>query len=154
METTIECSPAVGSVQPSLVGAFSTPLLSRRTRSSKFHFCVKVDAHDILPDELKKWADYANYIQHRIIVGRMYWQTKKTFDERREALSDPEETRQMILRAYDHLLTAETSCNFYWGSRWVHRSFDDLEQTYYLLDAAMARLGEKSPGEKGRSCTS
>ena len=43
----------------------------------------------------------------------------------------------MITRAYDHLLTAETSCNFYWGSRWVHRSFDDLEQAYYLLDATL-----------------
>src|SRR2546426_9432499 len=28
----------------------------------------------------------------------------------------------------DRILTAETSCNFYWGSRWVHRSFDELEQ--------------------------
>ena len=54
---------------------------------------------------------------------------------------NPEEIRQLIIRAYDHLLTAETSCNFYWGSRWVHRSFDDLEQTYYLLDTAKAKLG-------------
>jgi hypothetical protein len=30
----------------------------------------------------------------------------------------------MITRAYDHILVAETSWNFYWGSRWVHRSFD------------------------------
>jgi len=39
-------------------------------------------------------------------------------------------------------LTTETSCNFYWGSRWVSRSFDDLEQAYYLLDTARARMGQ------------
>lgn len=88
--TTIECSsPTVGSVQPSQVvlrapaGAFSYPLLNRRTanspnHSNKFHFYVKVDAATILPDNLKKWSDYANYLQHRIIVGRMYWQAKET----------------------------------------------------------------------------
>ena len=48
--------------------------------------------------------------------------------------------RHLIVRAFDHLLAAETSCNFYWGSRWVHRSFDELEQAYYLLDTAMNQL--------------
>jgi len=33
--------------------------------------------------------------------------------------------RRLLVRAYDCLLRAETSCNFYWGSRWVHRSFVD-----------------------------
>jgi hypothetical protein len=49
----------------------------------------------------------------------------------------------LIVRVYDHILAAETSCNFYWGSRWVHRSFDDLEQAYKLLDTAMNLLREK-----------
>jgi hypothetical protein len=48
---------------------------------------------------------------------------------------------RLIVRAYDHLLTAGTSCNFYWGSRWGHRSFDELEQVCHLLDTAMAKLG-------------
>jgi hypothetical protein len=48
--------------------------------------------------------------------------------------------RSLIARAYDHILVAETSCNFYWGSRWVHRSFDDLEQAYHLLDTAMGLM--------------
>ena len=57
--------------------------------------------------------------------------------------------RHLIVRAFDHLLVAETSCNYYWGSRWVHRSFDDLEQTYYLLDTAMKQLPKVSqPGEQ------
>jgi len=43
-----------------------------------FHPYVKVDAATILPNNLKKWGDYANYLQHRILVGRMYWQIKKT----------------------------------------------------------------------------
>ena len=48
--------------------------------------------------------------------------------------------RHLIIRAFDHLLQAETSCNFYWGSRWVYRSFDGLEQAYYLLDMAMNQI--------------
>ena len=65
---------------------------------------------------------------------------QRAFDERGAAASDPEEVRHLITRAYDHILAAETSCNFYWGSAWVHRSFDGLEQAYALLDAAMSKL--------------
>ena len=72
-----------------------------------------------------------------------YWQVKKTFDESVDKADEPEEIRNLIVRAFDHLLVAETSCNFYWGSRWVHRSFDDLEQTYYLLDTAMSKLRKR-----------
>src|SRR5260221_6697283 len=54
-------------------------------------------------------------------------------------------------RAYDHLLTAETSCNFYWGSRWVHRSFDDLEQAYYLLDVAKEKMAKATRSEEHTS---
>ena len=84
-------------------------------------------------DEVRHTSDY-------------YWQVKKTFDERAAGLGDAEEVRQLIFQAYDHLLAAETSCNFYWGSRWVHRSFDDLEQTYYLLDVAMEKLNKVERG--------
>src|SRR4051812_1312488 len=79
-------------------------------------------------DEVRRTSDY-------------YWQVKKKFDQQQATAKDPEEIRQLIIRAYDHLLTAETSCNFYWGSRWVHRSFDDLEQAYHLLDTAAKKLG-------------
>ncbi|GBD96529.1 MAG TPA: glycoside hydrolase family 57 [Nitrospirae bacterium] len=78
-------------------------------------------------DEVRRASDY-------------YREVKRAFDERGETAGDPEEVHQLIINAYDHILTAETSCNFYWGSRWVHRSFDDLEQAYYLLDTAMAGL--------------
>ena len=78
-------------------------------------------------DEMRRASDY-------------YWQVKKTFDQRNDAVGEADDVRQLIIRAYDHLLTAETSCNFYWGSRWVHRSFDDLEQAYHLLDTAMGKL--------------
>jgi alpha-amylase/alpha-mannosidase (GH57 family) len=72
-----------------------------------------------------------------------YWQVRKSFDERKAAgLANSEEIESLLTRAYDYLLTAETSCNFYWGSRWVHRSFDELEQTYFLLDTAKAKLGQ------------
>ncbi len=73
-------------------------------------------------------------------ASECYWQVKRVFDETQDSADDPEEVRNLMARAFDHLLVAETSCNFYWGSRWVHRSFDDLEQAYFLLDAAMAKL--------------
>ena len=73
-------------------------------------------------------------------ASEYYWRVKWEFDQRQAALANPEEVRQLIIRAFDHLLQAETSCNFYWGSRWVYRSFDGLEQAYYLLDMAMKQL--------------
>jgi len=69
-----------------------------------------------------------------------YQDVKRAFDGRAAGARDPEEARHLIIRAYDHLLIAETSCNFFWGSRWVHRSFDELEQCYRLLDTAMSLL--------------
>ncbi len=69
-----------------------------------------------------------------------YSTVKRTFDERSQAAANPDEVRQLITNAYDHLLVAETSCNFYWGSRWVHRTFDELELSYRLLDQAMSLL--------------
>jgi alpha-amylase/alpha-mannosidase (GH57 family) len=69
-----------------------------------------------------------------------YHDVKRLFDERARGVSDPEGTRHLVTQAYDHLLAAETSCNFYWGSRWVHRSFDALEEAYRLLDTARDRL--------------
>ena len=79
-------------------------------------------------------------------ASEYYGQVKKAFDQRKGEAKNPEEVRDLIMRAYDHLLTAETSCNFYWGSRWVHRSFDELEQAYYLLDVAREKLGEAHEG--------
>ncbi len=76
-----------------------------------------------------------------------YQKVKRVFDEKSHAVSNPEEARHLITAAYDRILVAETSCNFYWGSRWVHRSFDDLERAYHLLDTAMEILGEKNRGK-------
>jgi len=78
-------------------------------------------------DEVRRASDY-------------YWQVKKSFDERQLGAGDHDEVRGLITRAFDHLLVAETSCNFYWGSRWVHKSFDDLEQVYHLLDTAKKKM--------------
>jgi len=45
------------------------------------------------------------------------------------------EQHMTLDRAYWHILRAETSCNFFWGSHWVHRAFDDLEQAEALIEA-------------------
>jgi alpha-amylase/alpha-mannosidase (GH57 family) len=77
-----------------------------------------------------------------------YQRVKKRFDEHQDKASDPEDVRELIVEAYDHILVAETSCNFYWGSSWVHRSFGDLEQAYYLLDTAVDLLkGKKAESD-------
>ncbi len=73
-------------------------------------------------------------------ASRYYREVQRAFEESKAALDDPEEVRSLIVASYDCILKAETSCNFYWGSAWVHRSFDDIEQAYRLLDAAKARL--------------
>jgi len=46
------------------------------------------------------------------------------------------EQHEILDRAYWHILRAETSCNFFWGSRWVNRAFDDLEEAERLIEAA------------------
>jgi alpha-amylase/alpha-mannosidase (GH57 family) len=85
----------------------------------------------------KGWDEIRN-------ASRYYQEVKRAFDQRGRAANDPETVRQLICQAYDHILAAETSCNFYWGSHWVHRSFDKLEQAYFLLDTAMKKLGTKA----------
>jgi alpha-amylase/alpha-mannosidase (GH57 family) len=45
------------------------------------------------------------------------------------------EGHKVLDRAYWHILRAETSCNFFWGNRWIHRSFDDLEEAERLIDS-------------------
>jgi len=69
-----------------------------------------------------------------------YQRVKRTFDEGSPSMANREEAYHLITEAYDHILKAETSCHFFWGSRWVHRSFDELEQAYRLLDTAMSLL--------------
>lgn len=81
----------------------------------------------------KGWDEIRN-------ASAYHQRVKRSFEERQHEVHDPEDVRHHIHEAYDHILVAETSCNFYWGSRWVHRSFDALERAYSLLDQAMARL--------------
>ena len=71
-----------------------------------------------------------------------YQKVKRVFDERYHELNNPEEVRQYIIDGYDHILLAETSCNFYWGSAWAHKAFDNLEKAYSLFDTAMSRMNE------------
>ena len=45
------------------------------------------------------------------------------------------ELRDKLDRARKLILEAETSCNFFWGSHWVHRVYDDLEEAERLIDS-------------------
>jgi alpha-amylase/alpha-mannosidase (GH57 family) len=74
-----------------------------------------------------------------------YHRTKRRYDHLHERVAEAEVARELIHQAYDRLLVAETSCNFYWGSSWVHRAFDDLEQCYCRLDKANQILDSGEP---------
>lgn len=65
-------------------------------------------------------------------VSARYHSRRVAIDQRDCSL----EERLQLDRAYWHILRAETSCNFYWGSQWVHRAFDDLEEAERLIDRA------------------
>lgn len=69
-----------------------------------------------------------------------YSEVKKIFDSRAHYLHDPEEVKHLVFRGYDHLLEAETSCNYFWGSHWVHRSFDAMEKAYAYLNTAVEKM--------------
>jgi 4-alpha-glucanotransferase len=56
-------------------------------------------------------------------------------------LADQEAWRQ-IEEAHWRLLRAETSCNFYWGEAWVHKSHGDLDACWDALNAARPRVPE------------
>ncbi|MDD3181083.1 MAG: hypothetical protein PHQ04_12190 [Opitutaceae bacterium] len=86
----------------------------------------------------KGWDEVRN-------ASRYYREVQRAFEKGKAALKDEAEVRQMIVEAFDCILRAETSCNFYWGSSWVHKSFDDLERAYHLLDMAKAKLAVGAP---------
>jgi len=50
---------------------------------------------------------------------------------------------RIINEAHWHLLRAETSCNFYWGEAWVHKSHSDLDDVAWHLGEAKALLGDR-----------
>ena len=77
-------------------------------------------------------------------ASRYYRQVIKEFESAKPTLPDPEELRGLLLQGYEAILRAETSCNFYWGSSWVSKSFDDLEQAYRLIDNVRAHIAEAS----------
>lgn len=54
-------------------------MIDESVHQGPIQFYVKVDAVEILPDELKCYADQVNYIQHCIIVGWMLWNTHKGY---------------------------------------------------------------------------
>ena len=55
---------------------------------------------------------------------------------------------QALEEAHDHLLRAETSCNFYWGDDWVARAHRDLDATETTLQKFCAKkyLMDADPG--------
>ena len=54
------------------------------------------------------------------------------------------ELMRIINEAHWHLLRAETSCNFYWGESWVHKSHSDLDSVAWHLGEAKTLLGEET----------
>ena len=53
------------------------------------------------------------------------------------------ELARVLHEAHWHLLRAETSCNFYWGEAWVHKTHADLDSVAWHLGEAKAILGQR-----------
>ena len=53
------------------------------------------------------------------------------------------ELARVMSEAHWHLLRAETSCNFYWGEAWVHKSHADLDSVAWHLGEAKGMLGDR-----------
>ena len=73
-------------------------------------------------------------------------------------VGDPNpELARVMNEAHWHLLRAETSCNFYWGEAWVHKSHADLDSVAWHLGEAKAILGDRliapptAPAETGEA---
>ncbi|HOU93188.1 MAG TPA: hypothetical protein PLU22_19185 [Polyangiaceae bacterium] len=81
-------------------------------------------------------------------ASAFYHRTKRDWERAAPMMSEPEAARELIHRAYDRLLTAETSCNFFWGSSWVHKAFDEIEQCYFLLDQARKMMPKEALVER------
>ncbi|MCB2261580.1 MAG: glycoside hydrolase family 57 [Candidatus Thiosymbion ectosymbiont of Robbea hypermnestra] len=56
-------------------------------------------------------------------------------------IADDAGFQQALEQATWRLLRAETSCNFYWGEAWVHRSDVDMAASWEALQQVQARLG-------------
>ncbi len=74
------------------------------------------------------------------LASRYYRRVTRLYESVADQLDDPDELKGDLLQAYDSLLRGETSCHFYWGSAWVPKAFDCIEETYRLLDSARDRL--------------
>jgi alpha-amylase/alpha-mannosidase (GH57 family) len=59
---------------------------------------------------------------------------------REQGLEGDDELVRDLEEATWRLLRAETSCNFYWGEAWVHRSDADLEASVEALDRVNGRI--------------
>lgn len=59
-------------------------------RRTNIWFYAKVDARDILEPQWQQYADHANYIQHRVLVGRTFWEVD-------------DQTNKFTLLKYDYL---------------------------------------------------
>ena len=53
------------------------------------------------------------------------------------------ELARVLHEAHWRLLRAETSCNFYWGEAWVHKTHADLDSVAWHLGEAKAILGNR-----------
>jgi alpha-amylase/alpha-mannosidase (GH57 family) len=76
-------------------------------------------------------------------VGDLSAQIRETGQHATQSgIADDEGFQRDLAEATWLLLRAETSCNFYWGEAWVHRSDADLAASWEALQRARARLGD------------
>jgi alpha-amylase/alpha-mannosidase (GH57 family) len=78
-------------------------------------------------------------------LSKEYHQQRWFLDEK--GSSQYEKSNHLLDEAFNHILRAETSCNFFWGSKWVHRAYDDLEVAERYLGEVKAMNPHLSPSK-------
>jgi len=92
--------------------------------------------------DFKQWT--GSLIQRRGLgeikrVSNRYHEMKKLIQQKGK--ENHQEIRRLMDETYNYILSSESSCNFFWGSTWVYKSFDALEKAELILDEA-ARMIE------------
>ncbi|MBS7288542.1 MAG: hypothetical protein KIH01_07305 [Candidatus Freyarchaeota archaeon] len=91
-------------------------------------------------ESFKQWVGLEE--QKRALAG--VWGTSLRLRRIKALSGGGEDGAADVQAAEEHLLKAQTSCNFFWEAKWLHRVCEELS----LVDAHISRAAEKAhPGE-------
>jgi alpha-amylase/alpha-mannosidase (GH57 family) len=66
-------------------------------------------------------------------VSREFHRLEREVEKRKEEAIDPDHLRDLLNKAQDWLLKAETSCYFFWGDAWISKIYDQTKPARIIL---------------------